>query len=74
MSSVAEVRGHHLKAGKFMRQHADFAATATRNGYNPLLQDYTNFSMYLGGTLEPPEGECLVSAHSCQYAGHVNGV
>ena len=56
---AAEVRGHHVKAGAFMRQHAQSAATATRNGYNPLLQDYTNFSLYLGGTLKDPAGQCF---------------
>ena len=67
MSAVAEVRGHHLKAGNFMRQHADFAATATRNGYNPLLQDYINFSVYLGGTLEIPAGNSPVPAHCMSF-------
>ncbi len=48
----AEVTSCHMKAGRFMQEQADFGATRTRSGYNPLLQDYTNFSMYLGGTLQ----------------------
>ena len=48
----ADVTSCHMKAGHFMREHAISRETQTRSGYNPLLQDYSNFSMYLGGSME----------------------
>ena len=32
----------------FMLQHADAKATQTRNGYHPLLHDFTNTSIFVG--------------------------
>lgn len=41
--------GRHMKSAEFMRLYADLAATRTRSGYNPLLEDYSNTSFFLGG-------------------------
>jgi hypothetical protein len=39
----------HLSTSDFMRRHCpDPAAAATRSGYNPLLEDFTNTAVFIG--------------------------
>lgn len=42
----------HVKAQEFMRRYADVAATRSVSGYNPLLQDYTNTSFFVGSAMQ----------------------
>jgi hypothetical protein len=36
-----------LKQTAFLQQYADVTATATRTGYNPMLEDFTNTAVLL---------------------------
>ncbi len=38
------------KSGDFLARYADVTATTTRTGYNPLLQDYVNMSIFVGSS------------------------
>lgn len=40
-------RGLAMKQASFLKLHADINATRTTSGYNPLLQDYLNASVFL---------------------------
>ena len=41
-----------LKSGAFLGEWApDLGATATRSGYNPLLEDYSNTAFFLAGNV-----------------------
>jgi hypothetical protein len=35
---------------EFFRAHAEWGLTATRSGYNPLLQDFSNTAFFLGSS------------------------
>lgn len=49
---AALVTAEHLASGSFMAAHApDPGATATRSGYNPLLDDYSNTAVFLGSRM-----------------------
>ncbi len=37
-----------MKTKRFMQENADVRATCTRSGYNPLLEDFSNTSFYIG--------------------------
>ncbi|KAK9829752.1 hypothetical protein WJX72_007676 [[Myrmecia] bisecta] len=41
------VCGQHHRSSVFFRQHADTAATRCQDGYNPLLDDFSNTAIYL---------------------------
>ena len=45
--SDERARGEILSTRAFMERWADVEATATRSGYNPLLQDFANTKFYL---------------------------
>lgn len=46
------VTAEHLASGAFMAAHAPHpGATATRSGYNPLLDDYSNTAVFVGSRL-----------------------
>ena len=48
------VHVEHAKSCDFMRQHAERGATATRSGWQPLLDDYTNTAALLAWVEVPP--------------------
>ena len=39
---------HSCQTAHFMRQWANVGATTTISGYNPLLEDFTNTSVFVG--------------------------
>lgn len=41
------------KQQAFLREYADLAATTTQSGYNPLLEEYPNMSMFLSPYAAP---------------------
>ena len=43
-----QVQGSVCKTQAFMRKFADIRATSTADGYNPLLEDFSNTSFYIG--------------------------
>jgi hypothetical protein len=45
--SEKSARGEVLSTRAFMERWADVQATATRSGYNPLLQDFANTKFFL---------------------------
>lgn len=51
---AGETKGQVMKTRAFMEQHADLRVTRTQSGYNPLLEDFTNTSFYLGSA-----GQCM---------------
>ncbi|KAL0028989.1 hypothetical protein WJX77_009984 [Trebouxia sp. C0004] len=42
------IQGQVMKTKAFMKQYADLTTTLTKSGYNPLLQDFSNTSFYVG--------------------------
>ena len=42
------IQGQVMKTKAFMKQHADLTTTLTKSGYNPMLEDFSNTSFYLG--------------------------
>ena len=50
---TGSVQGSVAKTKAFMKQHADLVATRTRSGYNPILEDFSNTSFYIGSA-----GQC----------------
>lgn len=42
------IQGQVMKTKAFMKQHADLTTTLTKSGYNPLLEDFSNTSFYIG--------------------------
>ena len=46
----AGVTSSSLKSREFMKRYASIADTMTAGGYNPLLQDFTNTSFFVGQT------------------------
>lgn len=44
ISATAEAKS----TGDYMAIHADKEATSARNGYNPLLDDFSNTSFFIG--------------------------
>ena len=49
-------RAQHMKTAEFMQRFAagEAARGGTQSGYNPLLEDYTNTSFFLGDTMTTP--------------------
>jgi hypothetical protein len=47
-STVVAVSAKTVKSHTFLKTYADVAATATRSGYNPILEDFTNTSVFIG--------------------------
>jgi hypothetical protein len=45
--SEKSARGEVMSTRAFMERWADVQATATRSGYNPLLQDFANTKFFL---------------------------
>ncbi|KAK9785257.1 hypothetical protein WJX73_004359 [Symbiochloris irregularis] len=50
--SSVQTEASHLKTSDFMTAHADTAATRLRDGYNPLLEDFSNSSFFLAQSLQ----------------------
>lgn len=48
MVSGAGISTAVMKSEAFMKRYASIADTTTSNGYNPLLQDYSNTSFFVG--------------------------
>ncbi len=42
------IQGQIMKTKAFMKQHADLTTKLTKSGYNPLLEDFSNTSFYIG--------------------------
>ena len=42
------IQGQVMKTKAFMKRHADLAKPLTKSGYNPLLEDFSNTSFYIG--------------------------
>lgn len=40
-----------MKQGRFIEEHGDVAATRTLTGYNPMVEDYSNASVFLSGAV-----------------------
>lgn len=53
VGEVRRGRGLVVKQGEFMREHADLRATRTFSGFNPLVDDFRNSSMFLSGAIAP---------------------
>jgi hypothetical protein len=47
---IAGVTSSSMKSREFMKRYATLADTATASGYNPLLQDFSNTSFFVGQT------------------------
>lgn len=45
---AGQIQGQVMKTRAFMEKHADLSATRTKSGYNPLLEDFANTSVYVG--------------------------
>jgi len=45
---AGDIQGQVMKTKAFMKQHAELTATLTKSGYNPLLEDFSNTSFYIG--------------------------
>ena len=46
----AGVTSSSMKSREFMKRYATLADTMTAGGYNPLLQDFSNTSFFVGQT------------------------
>jgi hypothetical protein len=44
-------RGQVLRSAEFLAQYAEHANTATKSGYNPMLDEFANTLVYLGDTV-----------------------
>ena len=69
---AGSIQGQVMKTKAFMKQHADLTTTLTKSGYNPLLEDFSNTSFYIGSA-----GVCAI-VHLCQitlacHVRHVSG-
>jgi hypothetical protein len=54
------IHGQVMKTKAFMKQHADLTKTLTKSGYNPLLEDFSNTSFYIGSA------GVYATVHLCQ--------
>jgi hypothetical protein len=54
------IQGQVMKTKAFMKQHADLAKPLTKSGYNPLLEDFSNTSFYIGSA------GVYATVHLCQ--------
>lgn len=53
VGEVKRGRGLVVKQGEFMREHADLRATRTFSGFNPLVDDFRNSSVFVSGAIAP---------------------
>lgn len=60
-----QVYGTVCKTQAFMGKFGDISATSTADGYNPLLEDFSNTSFYIGKAGQACHILC-VSEFQCQ--------
>jgi hypothetical protein len=50
-------KAEHLPTAAFMQRHCpDLGRTRTASGYNPLLEDYSNTTFFLGSSSSSTDG------------------
>ena len=59
------IQGQVMKTKAFMKQHADMTTTLTKSGYNPLLEDFSNTSFYIGSAGVYAMVQCSVNSYMC---------